>query len=165
VAISSNNATDNSTSLVPPQDAQDSSAPIDMQPSQTIDAVTERNIYLRNNWTSHITASRSSYNYSGLGGISDLSIIITNNTEYPIDNLTVKVTIKTVNNYICKTEYLYFKNIKPNSRVEQYVTPTDRGRYVDYEITSVYSDQLNFMWNEGDNTGNGSLDDPWKSNL
>jgi uncharacterized Zn finger protein (UPF0148 family) len=128
------------------------------------DAVTERNIFLRNNWTSHITASRSSYNYSEFGGISDLSIIITNNTEYLIDNLTVKVTIKTVNNYIYKTEYLYFENIKANSRSEQYVMPTDRGRYVDYEIISVYSDRLNFRWEDGDNTGNGSLDDPWKFN-
>ncbi len=132
--------------------------------SYQLDAVTERNIFLRNNWTSHITASRSSYNYSELGGISDLSIIITNNTEYLIDNLTVKVTIKTVNNYIYKTEYLYFENIKANSRSEQYVMPTDRGRYVDYEIISVYSDRLNFRWEDGDNTGNGSLDDPWKFN-
>ena len=165
MAISPNNATDNSTSLVPMQDAQDSAATIDMQPSQTIDAVTERNIFLRNNWTSFITADRSDYTYEGTGGISGLSIIVNNNTEYKLDNVTVKVTIKTVNNYAYKTEMLFFENIKPNSRIEQYVTPTDRGRYVNYEITSVYSDQLNFMWNEGDNTGNGSLDDPWKSNL
>jgi hypothetical protein len=133
--------------------------------SYQADAVTKRNIFLRNNWKTYITASRSRFNYSELGGISNLSIIVTNNTEYPIDNLAVKVTIKTVNNYIYKTEYLNFENIKANSRSEQYVMPTERGRYVDYKIISVYSDQLNFMWNEGDNIGNGSLDDPWKSNL
>lgn len=126
--------------------------------------ITQRNIYLRNNWTSFITAERSEFTYAEIGGISGLSIIVTNNTEYKLDNVTVKVTIKTVNNYVYKTEMLYFENIKPNSRLEQYVTPTDRGRYVEYEITNVYSDGLNFMWNEGDNTGNGSINDPWKFN-
>lgn len=128
------------------------------------DEITQRNIYLRNNWTSFITAERSEFTYAEIGGISGLSIIVTNNTEYKLDNVTVKVTIKTVNNYVYKTEMLYFENIKPNSRLEQYVTPTDRGRYVEYEITNVYSDGLNFMWNEGDNTGNGSINDPWKFN-
>jgi len=128
------------------------------------DAVTERNILLRNNWTSYISASRSRFNYSEMGGISDLSIIVTNNTEYIVDNVTVKVTIKTVNNYVYKTEYLYFEDIKSNSRVEQFVMPTERGRYVEYEIINVYSDRLNFKWDEGDNTGNGSLEDPWKYN-
>ena len=128
------------------------------------DLVTERNIYLRNNWTSFITAKRSKYTYLEIGGISGLSIIVTNNTEYTLDNLTVKVTIKTVNNYTYKTEYLFFENIKPHSRQEQYVTPTNRGRYVEYEITNVYSDRLNFRWDIDDNTGNGSIQDPWKYN-
>jgi serine/threonine-protein kinase len=126
--------------------------------------ITQRNIYLRNNWNSYISAERSEFTYAEIGGISGLSIIVTNNTEYKLDNVTVQVTIKTVNNYVHKTEMLFFENVKPNSRVEQYVTPTDRGRYVEYEITSVYSDRLNFMWNKGDNTGNGSVDDPWKFN-
>lgn len=143
---------------------QSSNADESPQSGSQEDEITQRNIYLRNNWASFITADRSEYTYAEIGGISGLSIIVTNNTEYKLENVTVKVTIKTVNNYVYKTEMLYFENIKPNSKVEQYVTPTDRGRYVEYEITNIYSDRLNFMWNKGDNTGNGSIDDPWKFN-
>jgi DNA-directed RNA polymerase subunit RPC12/RpoP len=164
-SASLNGVIENNTSSLQIPDAQDSSIdPNNTQSYETTDAVTERNILLRNNWTSYISASRSTFNYSEMGGISDLSIILTNNTEYIVDNVTVKVTIKTVNNYVYKTEYLYFENIKPNSRVEQFVMPTERGRYVEYEIINVYSDRLNFKWDEGDNTGNGSLEDPWKYN-
>ena len=155
---------ENNTPSLQNPDVQDSSVPNDIPSNETNNLLTERNILLRNNWTSYISASRSSYNYSEMGGISDLSIIVTNNTEYIIDIVTVKVTIKTVNNYVYKTEYLYFENIKSNSRAEQYVMPTERGRYVEYEITNVYSDRLNFKWDEDDNTGNGSIEDPWKYN-
>jgi hypothetical protein len=127
-------------------------------------AVTQRNMAIRNNWEDYILVTRSSFNYSELGGISNLSIIVTNKTEYVLDRVYVDVDIKTVNGYTYKTEHLMFEDIKPYSRAEQYVKPTDRGKTVEYRITNVYSDQLNFKWDEGDNTGNGSLNDPWKYN-
>jgi hypothetical protein len=127
-------------------------------------AVTQRNMDIRNNWEDYILVTRSSFNYSELGGISNLSMIVTNKTEYVLDRVYVDVDIKTVNGYTYKTEHLMFENIKPYSRMEQYVKPTDRGKTVEYRITNVYSDELNFKWDEGDNTGNGSLNDPWKTN-
>ena len=127
-------------------------------------AITERNMSIRNNWESYIIASRSGFKYSDLGGISDLSIIITNKTEYVIDRVYVAVDIITVNGYKHKTEYLFFQNIKPHSRQQLQVPPTTRGTSVEYRITNVYSNSLNFKWDEGDHTGNGSLNDPWKTN-
>ncbi|MFN5891004.1 MAG: zinc-ribbon domain-containing protein [Bacteroidota bacterium] len=127
-------------------------------------ATTEKNMSIRNNWEDYIIASRSGFNYSELGGISDLSIIITNKTEYVMDRVFVDVDIKTANGYTYKTEHLYFEQVKPYSRQEQMVPPTTRGKTVEYRITNIYSNSLNFKWDEGDNTGNGSLNDPWKSN-
>jgi len=127
-------------------------------------AITERNISIRNNWDDYILVGRSGFKYSDLGGISDLSIIVTNKTEYVIDRIYVAVDIITVNGYKHKTEYLFFQNLKPYSRQEQMVPPTTRGKTVEYRITNIYSNSLNFKWDEGDNTGNGSLNDPWKSN-
>jgi len=127
-------------------------------------AITQRNISIRNDWESYIIASRSGFKYSDLGGISDLSIIVTNKTEYVIDRVYVAVDIITVNGYKHKTEYLFFQNIKPYSRQQLEVPPTTRGTSVEYRITNVYSNSLNFKWDESDHTGNGSLDDPWKTN-
>lgn len=129
-----------------------------------IDPITARNIEIRNNWKDYIKISRSAYNYSELGGISNLAIIISNTTPYTINGVGVRVKILTVNGYNHKTEFLYFEDIKPNSQQQQYVPPTTRGVKVEYEIASAWSKGLKFSWDESDHVGNGSLDDPWKHN-
>ncbi len=157
----SNTYIDESGAVVP----FDSAAAIEeeVNAAQTA-AITEKNIAIRNNWEDYITVSRSGFKYSELGGISDLSIIVTNKTEHVMDRVYVDVDIKTANGYNYKTEHLLFEQIKPFSRQELMVPPTTRGKTVEYRITNIYSNSLNFKWDEGDHTGNGSLNDPWKTN-
>ncbi len=51
---------------------------------------------IRNNIASYVTAERSEFKYYPIGGISDLKITVTNNTDYSMDKVTVKVNyIKT----------------------------------------------------------------------
>jgi len=46
---------------------------------------------IRNNVTSYVFAERSNYQVSTFGGIHDLHIAVTNNTDYLLENVKVKV--------------------------------------------------------------------------
>jgi len=138
---------------------------LDGNSEPAVDPITERNINIRNNWKDYITVNRSSYNYSKLGGISNLAIIVTNTTPYTISNVQVRVKILTVNGYVFRTKYLFFNDIKAKSKQQQFVPPTNRGVNVKYDIVSASSKGLRFRWSEDDHVGNGSVVDPWKYNF
>lgn len=124
-------------------------------------ALTAKNMEYRNNWTRYITASRSDYTTSGVGGIYGLSITISNETEYPLEYVWVAVDYITVNGYRHKREILTFENIKPRTRQALYAPDSERGTSVSYEIISVSAPAFKFCYDAG-SVGNGSTVDPWK---
>ncbi len=81
----------------------------------------------RRNWRSYITVERSSYNYSSFGGISNLSITVTNNSDYMIDLCVISHDIIKKNGGIYEVIATPFENIPPHSRKRIRVADTNRG--------------------------------------
>ncbi len=125
------------------------------------EALTKKNMEYRNNWSSYITANRTDFSYSDLGGISDLNIDVTNSTEYVIDELGVVVEYVKANGSIFKTESLYFSNLKPKSKQRLPAPDSERGIDVNYFISYIYAKKFKFCY-EINSLGNGSIIDPWK---
>lgn len=62
-----------------------------------------------------------------LGGIKDLKVTVTNNSEYLVDMVTVKVTYIKADGDIYKTEMLYYNHLNPHSSQTLNAPDSDRG--------------------------------------
>lgn len=98
---------------------------------------------IRNNITSYVTAERSAYNYSSLGGISNLSISVSNSTNYLMDKVQVKVIYIKANGEVWDTKIIDFDLLEPNTKKTIRVEDTNRGVSVQYEFASIHSTALN----------------------
>lgn len=97
---------------------------------------------VKNNITSYIKANRSAYNYSGLGGISNLSITVTNSSDYLMDNVKIKISYLKPNGDVWDTKLIDFNLLEAHSKQTLRVEDTDRGTSVQYEIVSIHSTVL-----------------------
>jgi type II secretory pathway pseudopilin PulG len=113
---------------------------IQRQKEQT--AEIDKKARIRNNITNYVTAERSDYMYSVLGGIHNLKITVTNGTEYVVDNAKVKVTYIKANGGVWDTKIVDFNLIPAFNKQTVQVPDTDRGVRVTYEIVSVKSNAL-----------------------
>lgn len=108
----------------------------------TINAEEDNIANIRNNITSFVTAESSDYQYSSLGGIYNLKITITNNTDYLIDNVKVKVTYIKANGEIWDSKIIDFNLLNPRTKSTVKVPDTERGTSVQHEILSIKSTAL-----------------------
>lgn len=112
------------------------------QEKEIRDAQESKKSAIRDNISSWVKVSRSDYRYSELGGISDLSITVTNTTEFLLDEVIVKVSYIKTNGEIWKDEYLTFSMVEPNSSKKQRAPESERGTGIEYELVSVKSTSL-----------------------
>lgn len=108
----------------------------------TINAEEDAKKMIKNNITSYVTAERSEYTYSELGGISNLKISVTNSTDYLIDNVKVKVIYLKANGDVWNSKIIDFNLINPQTKSTIKVGDTERGKSVQYEIVSIKSTAL-----------------------
>lgn len=94
---------------------------------------------IRNNIASLVIAERNEYSYSELGGISNLKITVTNNTDYLIDIVQVKVTYIKANGDVWDSKIVDFNLINPQTKNTMRVPDTERGTSIRYEIVSIKS--------------------------
>ncbi|MBP6754951.1 MAG: DUF4339 domain-containing protein [Bacteroidia bacterium] len=120
---------------------------------------TEKNKNYRNNWNNYISVSTNQYSYYEIGGIENLQIIVTNKTEYKIDEITVNVCYEIDNGNCYKTEEITIYNIPPKSQKSESAPNSGRGKNVTLNIIGIYSDKMNFGYVPG-NWANNS-DDPY----
>jgi len=73
----------------------------------------EKLAYIRNNITSFVQAERSIYQYSSLGGIYGLNIIVQNRADYIIDKVIVKVSYLKSSGEVWKEKLEEFYYIEP----------------------------------------------------
>lgn len=97
---------------------------------------------IRNNISAYVTAERSAYNYSALGGISNLSITVNNNTNYLINTVNVKIIYFKANGDVWDTRIIDFNLLNPYTKSTIRVPDTNRGTSVQYEIVSIKSSEL-----------------------
>jgi hypothetical protein len=100
----------------------------------------------RNTITTLVVANTNEYTSNGLGGISNLDITITNNTNYILDEVMVEVEYIKKNGGIFNVEKLVMKNINPNDTKSLRAPDSNRGKTVRVSIKSIYSKQLNLCY-------------------
>lgn len=119
--------------------------------------ITEKYMGYRNNWRSYILATHGAYNYSELGGISNLSVIVYNQTDKSIDEVQVKIDYIKANGGVYKSETVSLSNIGPNGSKTVSAPSSDRGTSVRMEIQSISAKSFHFCYPDGMG-GNRDLD-------
>lgn len=117
----------------------------------------------RNNITNLIQVTTNEYSVNTFGGISNLDIIVTNNTNYTIDQITVAIAYIKKNDGIYKTEYLTFNNIPPKQNKSLSAPDSNRGLSVNLTKQSITSTDLNLCYNNSFTPAVGDPD-PYKCN-
>lgn len=112
-------------------------------------ALTEKNRNYRNNIEQYVVANTNKYSYNEFGGISNLDIIVTNNTEYLLDEVTVAVDYIKDNGGIYKTEIVTVYNIPAKQDKSTSAPESDRGTSVNAAIQTISSKKLHICY---DNT-------------
>ena len=115
---------------------------IAFQEQQKQDASFARKSLVRKNIQQYVTAQINNYTYRLIGGISNLKVTATNNSEFLIDNVKVKVNYIKIDGGIWDTKIIEFKNLQPNTNDIIAVDDTPRGVSVQYEIISIKSSEL-----------------------
>lgn len=113
------------------------------------DELTAKNRNYRNNIEQYVVASTNRYSYNGLGGISNLDIIVTNNTEYLLDEVNVNVDYIKDNGGIYKSEVVTVYNIPAKQDKSVSAPESDRGTSVEAKIQTISSKKLHMCY---DNT-------------
>jgi len=112
-------------------------------------ALTEKYMGYRNNWRNYITATSNRYTYSELGGISDLAVVVYNQTDKTIDEIQVRVDYIKANGGKYKSETVSVTNIGANSSKSVYAPTSERGTSVKMEIESIMAKSFHFCYPYG----------------
>lgn len=120
-------------------------------------AITAKNMKYRNNWSDYIEATNGKYQYSEMGGIKELKVIVTNNTEYMLDEVEVLVHYIKKNGDYFKTETVMVYNIPAKGNKSVGAPESNRGTSVRMDIQSITSKKMHFCYSSG-NWANNSED-------
>jgi hypothetical protein len=114
----------------------------------------------RKNWSRYIKVSNSNYAFGVLGGIHDLTVTFTNNTDYPLDEMTAKITYIKSNGKPWKTKTITVYNVPAHGERKKQVEKVNRGKSVQVTIQKVRSSKMQFCYTAGKWTS-GNADDPY----
>jgi hypothetical protein len=108
--------------------------------------LTEKNRSYRNNIEQYVGASTNQYSYNEFGGISNLDIIVTNNTEYLLNEVNVAVEYIKDSGGIYKTEIVTIYNIPAKQDKSASAPESDRGTSVNAKVQSISSKKLHMCY-------------------
>jgi len=130
--------------------------------SLEMESLTIKNREIRNNWNTYFKVSNNKFNYYEIGGIENLQISFTNDSDYLVNNAYVDVCYIIDDGSCYKTESLLFKNVQPHSIVTQEAPNSSRGKNIRLDFSQIYSDKLNFLYGQSI-VGTRSSIDPYFS--
>ena len=111
--------------------------------------ITEKYMGYRNNWRRYIKAVSNNFSYSDMGGISNLEVLIYNQTDKTIEEVQVKVDYIKSNGGTYKSEMVSVTNIGPNSTKSVSAPSSDRGTSVQINIESISAKSFHFCFPYG----------------
>jgi hypothetical protein len=97
---------------------------------------------IKDNITDYVTVETNDYKHYEIGGIVDLEVIVTNKTEYTLDNVKVEITYIKKDGDVWKNQDVNTDMIGPRQYMTIKVPDTNRGTSVRCRITSVKSSSL-----------------------
>lgn len=108
--------------------------------------ITAKNTNYRNNWGRYIWATNGNYRSNPLGGIYDLEVVVTNETEYAIDEIVVSVQYIKDNGAVYKTEPVSIYSVPAHGKASMPAPDSGRGTSVNIEISSITSKKMHFCY-------------------
>ncbi len=117
----------------------------------------------RNNITSLVQVTTNEYSVNTFGGISNLNVMVTNNTDYTINQITVAIDYIKENGGIYTTEYLIFNNIPANQNKSLSAPDSNRGLSVNLTKQTITASELNLCYDNNTVPATGNPD-PYKCN-
>lgn len=129
------------------------------EPVQLPEVTEDKTKPIRKDWSKYIFADNSSYAYGVLGGVSNLSIVFTNRTNYVLDEVIAQVTYIKSNGKPWKSKMVSVYVMAPHSERKQSLSKVNRGKSVEVKIVKIVSKQMHFDYAPG--KGSKNSDDPY----
>jgi hypothetical protein len=117
--------------------------------------------YFRQNWQNYIHVSLNDYKTSLLGGVRDVKVIVNNDTEFALDNVTALVQYYRANGKLFKTEHISINNIPAKSSKNMAAPDSRRGMSIKLQLQRITSQDMNFCW-AADKKISPGTDDPYQ---
>lgn len=117
----------------------------------------------RNNITKLIKVTTNQYSVNTFGGISNLDVIVTNNTDYTLDEVTVAIDYIKKNGGIYRTENLTFNNIPAKQNISLSAPNSKRGLSVKLTMQTIIALELNLYYDYKNTPAVGNHD-PYNCN-
>ncbi len=117
--------------------------------------------YYRQNWKNYIHLSLNNYSTGFLGGVKNIKVTVSNQTDYTLDEATAVVNYYRANGELFKSETVHVKNIPPQQRRKVSAPDSRRGMSIKARLTRITSRTMNFCWWEDKKAAPGE-DDPYK---
>lgn len=97
---------------------------------------------IRENIANYVSVETGSIKIKGLGGIGNLSVVVSNTSSYKLDLVRVRIDYIKDNGGIFKSEYLDFNSINAEGRVILNAPDSRRGTSVNYSVVAIKSYEL-----------------------
>jgi hypothetical protein len=86
-----------------------------------------------------VSVKSNKYKTGVLGGISNLQLELTNNSQQPLQKVTVEIKYLSPEKKVVKTQTVYFENVSAGSQPTLNVPKSNRGISITYVITEIKS--------------------------
>ena len=103
----------------------------------------------RQRWHKLIVATNSNYGIGLLGGIKDLKVIVTNHSDFPLDEVVAKLTYVKASGGVWKEKLVSVSAIPANDSKEQPGDDVGRGKKVKVSVYKVVSKKMKLSYTEG----------------
>lgn len=105
-----------------------------------------KNINYRNNWSRYIKANTGNYKSNTFGGIYRLEATVHNQTDYPLEEVSIAVSYIKENGGTYKTEIVTVYNVPAQGKVSVRAPDSNRGKSVKLEISRIKAKRMNFFY-------------------
>jgi hypothetical protein len=120
-----------------------------------VDAITQRNMSIRNNWATNFASEENgSYTIGNFGGISNFSVKVTNNTDFLLDEYVIKVSYYLKSGSLYESHVLSITNLPAHAYQVINAPASSRGTHAEYEVTSVRCSKIHFLYTPNYTSGN-----------
>lgn len=136
-------ATNNSTALTQPKSVE--ADPVTGERNKVVRSDNENNAQtqtkqqVNNSLARQVSVASNDYKRGTFGGIHDLQLTVTNNSNYLLDNVIVELQILKPNDQPLKTDNIRFSPVPPNGSLTLAMPATSRGVKVAYKVVHVES--------------------------
>lgn len=114
--------------------------------------------YYRQHWQNYIHVSLNNYKTGLLGGIHGVKVVVTNDSEFPLDNVVASVQYFRANGKLFKTERVGVDNVKEKSTASVSAPDSRKGMSVKLVLNRITSQQMNFCWSQDKKAIPGDMD-------